>query len=102
LGVPVNGVLLQTINVPKYCTQLYIRRNNNLNFSSSIPIINGEHQLPLLKHLVLKSTAITLVNDYLYCVNESKELFQIDPTNGNKHYYQICLRVVIHVLLIHQ
>jgi hypothetical protein len=24
-GVPVNGVLLQTINVPKYCT-LYIRR----------------------------------------------------------------------------
>jgi hypothetical protein len=46
-----------------------------------------------------KTTAITLVNDYLYCVNEAKELFQIDPTNGNEHYYQICLRV-IHVLLI--
>jgi hypothetical protein len=35
-GVPVNGLLTQTINVPKYCTQLYIRRNNNLNFSLSI------------------------------------------------------------------
>jgi hypothetical protein len=31
-GVPVNGVLTQTINIPKYCTQLYIRRKNNLNF----------------------------------------------------------------------
>jgi hypothetical protein len=47
-----------------------------------------------------KTTAITLVNDYLYCVNEAKELFQIDPQMGNRHYYQICLRVVIHVLLI--
>jgi hypothetical protein len=43
-----------------------------------------ENQLPLPKHLVLKTTAITLVNDYLYCVNEAKELFQIDPTNGKQ------------------
>jgi hypothetical protein len=30
-GVPVNGVLTNN-KYPKYCTQLYIRRNNNLNF----------------------------------------------------------------------
>jgi LruC domain-containing protein len=83
-GVPVNGVLTQTINVPKYCTQLYIRRNNNLNFSSSIvPIINGEASTTFTKTSSTKKTsATTLVNDYLYCVNEAKELFQIDPTNG--------------------
>jgi hypothetical protein len=44
-----------------------------------------EYQLPLPKHLILKKTsATTLVNDYLYCVNEAKELFLIDPTNGKQ------------------
>jgi LruC domain-containing protein len=85
-GVPVNGILTQTLNVPKYCTQLYIRRNNNLNFSSSIvPIINGEASTTFTKKSsTKKSSAITLVNDYLYCVNEAAELFQIDPTNGKQ------------------
>ncbi|MFT5245266.1 MAG: hypothetical protein ACI8QQ_003215 [Psychroserpens sp.] len=85
-GVPENGVLTQTINIPKYCTQLYIRRSNNLNFSSSIvPIINGEASTTFTKASSTKKTsATTLVNDYLYCVNEAKELFQIDPTNGKQ------------------
>jgi hypothetical protein len=80
-GVPVNGILVQTINVPKYCTQLYIRRNNNLNFSSSVvPIINGEADYTFTKSTTTKKTSATIqVNDYLYCVNSSAELFQVNP-----------------------
>jgi LruC domain-containing protein len=88
-GVPVNGVLTQTINVPKYCTKLYIRRNNNLNFSSSvISINNGEAAYTHTKTVTNKSrstnksSATTLVNDYLFCVNISAELFQVNPLNG--------------------
>jgi hypothetical protein len=33
-----------------------------------------------------KSSATTLVKDYLYCVNSSAELFQIDPLNGKLTY----------------
>jgi Tfp pilus assembly PilM family ATPase len=58
-GVPVNGVLTQTINVPKYCTQLYIRRNNNLNFSSIVPIINGEASTTFTKTSSTKKTSAT-------------------------------------------
>jgi hypothetical protein len=87
-GVPANGILTQTINVPKYCTQLYIRRNNNLNFSSAVvPIINGEAVYTFNKsNSTNKSSATTLVKDYLYCVNSSAELFQIDPLNGKLTY----------------
>ena len=37
-GVPENGVLEQLVNIPTYCDKIYIRRNENLNFSSSIAI----------------------------------------------------------------
>lgn len=94
-GVPVNGVLVQTINVPRYCTKLYIRRNNNLNFSSTvILIVNDEAPYTYTKAAttrkstatVSKSTTTTLVNDYLYCVNSSAELFQVNPLNGQLTY----------------
>jgi hypothetical protein len=70
--------------MPKYCTKLYIRRNNNLNFSSSRCFYNnGEgytHTTVTNKsNSTNKSSATTLVKDYLYCVNSSAELFQIDP-----------------------
>lgn len=35
-GVPVNGLLKQTFNIPKFYDKLYIRRNEHLNYSSSI------------------------------------------------------------------
>jgi hypothetical protein len=31
-------------------------------------------------------SSTTLVKDYLYCVNSSAELFQIDPLNGKLTY----------------
>lgn len=87
-GVPVNGVLTQIINIPKYCTQLYIRRNNNLNFSSSVVSINnGDATYTYVKApSTRKSAAVTLVNDYLFCVNSSAELFQVNPLNGQLTY----------------
>lgn len=82
-GVPVNGSLVQTINVPKYCTKLYVRRNNNLNFSSSVvSILNDEASFNFNAATANRGTATELVNDYLFCVNTSKELFQINPSNG--------------------
>ena len=42
-GVPNNGILKQTINVPKYYTKVYIRRNENQNISASVKeIVNKE------------------------------------------------------------
>ena len=38
-GIPKNGVLKQTISIPSYYDKLYIRRNENLGYSSSIETI---------------------------------------------------------------
>jgi LruC domain-containing protein len=83
-GVPVNGSLVQTINVPKYCNKLYIRRNSNLNYSSSIvPIVNGEANFDFVAiNGNNRTTSTEIVNDYLYCVNSAAELFQVNPLNG--------------------
>jgi LruC domain-containing protein len=87
-GAPVNGVLTQTINLPKYYDKIYIRRNENLNFSSSIEnITNQEVNYNYSTNKTInKSTLSTEVNDYLYCVNGSAELFQVDPLNGELTY----------------
>ena len=80
-GVPLNGNLNQVINIPKFCDKLYIRRNNNLNFSSSIvSIVNKEVNYTYNPN---RNTSSNNVNDYLYCVNGSGELFQVDPIDGN-------------------
>jgi len=86
-GVPKNGVLEQTISVPSYYDKLYIRRNENLGYSSSIQtIINKEvtynYEATKTSGKTSGKTNGTLVNDYLYCVNGSAELFQVDPLNG--------------------
>lgn len=42
-GVPSNGVLKQTINVPKYYNKVYIRRNEGVNLSTTIKdIVNQQ------------------------------------------------------------
>ncbi|UAM96769.1 LruC domain-containing protein [Polaribacter litorisediminis] len=42
-GVPSNGVLKQTINVPTYYNKVYIRRNEGLNVSTTVKdIVNQE------------------------------------------------------------
>lgn len=82
-GVPENGVLEQLVNVPTYCDKIYIRRNENLNFSSSIQSINNDQvnytYTPPSERTMQKTE---IVNDYLYCVNGSGELFQVDPLTG--------------------
>lgn len=87
-GVPVKGVLSQKINIPKFCAKLYIRRNENLNYSSSIVnIVNGEvNYTHSNKRSKGKSSNTLEVNDYLFCVNGSGELFQVDPIDGALTY----------------
>lgn len=88
-GVPYNGILTQNITIPKYYNHIYIIRNDQLKFSSSIiKIINQEvnynHSTATKKINGTKSgkTSGSIVNDYLYCVNGAAELFQIDPLSG--------------------
>lgn len=83
-GVPANGVLKQTINLPKFYNKVYIRRNENLNFSSSIKaIVNKEvNYNPDQNKNVTKAKSVKNVTDYLYCVNGNGQLFQVDPLSG--------------------
>lgn len=90
-GVPKNGVLTQKISVPTYSNKIYIRRNKNLNFSSSVEFImnNQVHynysssgSRPSTNQRQVNNSNSTSVNDYLYCVNGSGELFLVDPLTG--------------------
>ena len=90
-GVPNNGVLSQKINVPTYADKIYIRRNENFNYSSSIErIVNQQVKFDytlskagvIIHSNLLNKTNQTTVNDYLYCVNGSAELFQVAPLTG--------------------
>ena len=84
-GIPYNGKLSQTISLPKYYTQIYIRRNDNLRYSSSIENISNKKVEYTHNALAAKSYG-TKVDDYLYCVNSSAELFQVDPLTGAYTY----------------
>lgn len=86
-GVPVNGVLEQTVSIPSYYDKLYIRRNENLRYSSAIETINNyeityNYQANSYSSKPAKVYDRTVTNDYLYCVNGSGELFQVNPLNG--------------------
>lgn len=92
-GVPNSGKLEQTISLPKYYTKLYIRRNENLKYSSSIEnifnqevIYNHNESSKLTNKVTANSGFLNLVNDYLYCVNGSGELFQVNPLTGDLTY----------------
>jgi hypothetical protein len=87
-GVPKNGILSQSINVPKFYDKIYFRRNDNFNYSSSIEnIVNQEVNYTYLgRNSTTRSGRNNDVNDYLYCVNGSAELFQVDPLTGELTY----------------
>jgi LruC domain-containing protein len=88
-GISTAGMLTQTINLPKFCDKVFIRRNENLNFSSSIEdIVNQEvnYNFSASNRLARNSNNGSAVNDYLYCVNGSAELFQVDPLTGGLTY----------------
>ncbi|TXG35338.1 LruC domain-containing protein [Seonamhaeicola maritimus] len=86
-GVPFKGVLSQTISLPKYYDKVYIRRNDNLKYTSSIENIVGQkvdYNYALAnKSVTGKSGFPDIVSDFLYCVNGSAQLFQVDPLTGN-------------------
>ena len=86
-GMPKNGVLEQTISLPSYYDKLYIRRNENLGYSSTIETIGNKqvtynYEATKTSGKTSGKSSETLVNDDLYCVNGSAELFQVDPLNG--------------------
>ena len=89
-GVPMNGNLSQTVTLPKYYDKIYIRRNDNLKYSASIVnIVNNKVHytyVPDLSSAKRKVSSVDLVTDFLYCVNGSGELFQIDPLTGDLVY----------------
>ena len=86
-GITKNGILEQSINVPKFCDKLYIRRNDNLNYSASVVEINsGQVNYTYNTTAGRNFNGNEIVNDYLFCVNGSGELFQVDPLNGNLTY----------------
>ncbi len=86
-GVPYNGQLSQTITIPKYYKELYIRRKDNLKYSASIETITGDEVNYTASSSTGKlSSSKSSVTDLLYCVNGSAELFQVDPLDGNLTY----------------
>ncbi|WP_372746192.1 LruC domain-containing protein [Lutibacter sp.] len=84
-GVAYNGKLSHTISLPAYYNQVYILRNDNLKYSSSIQTISNKQVNFSYAARASKSSA-TIVDDYLYCVNGSAELFQVNPLSGEYTY----------------
>jgi len=84
-GVPNDGVLEQTINLPKFYDKVYIRRNENLNYSSTIEeIVDQKVNFSFNNSNPNERTlAEGDVTDYLYCVNGNGQLFQVDPLTGD-------------------
>lgn len=81
-GVAVNGVLEHQIVLPSYYTQLYVRSKTNNKYSSdTIEIVNNMADFTYIGTSNITGKAGVL--DYLYCVNGSAELFQVDPLDGS-------------------
>ncbi|WP_282124246.1 LruC domain-containing protein [Algibacter mikhailovii] len=89
-GVPKNGKLSQTISLPKYYDQLYIRENENLRYNATVvDIVNQEvnfNQSGASNSVISTSNVTNVVFDYLFCVNGASELFQVDPLTGSVTY----------------
>jgi len=84
-GIPKNGKLTQTISIPSYYDKLYIRRNDNLKYNGSIENI-VDQKVDYTHRLDFAKSSNTKVDDFLYCVNGSAELFQVDPLTGDLTY----------------
>ena len=86
-GVIKNGTLEHTINLPTFYDKVYIRRNDNLKYSASVEgVVNNEVAFTHTESSGRFSGSNEVVNDYLYCVNGSGELFQVDPLDGSLTY----------------
>ncbi|WP_422860599.1 LruC domain-containing protein [Flagellimonas sp. S174] len=83
-GAPSGGRIEHKFVVPDYFEQLYIRRKEGFAYSSEIVDISSEQVNYTYSPSSAKgaSSAKTMVEDFLYCVNGSAELFQVDPITG--------------------
>lgn len=84
-GVPSGGKIEHTFVVPDYFEQLYIRRKDGFKYSSAIvDIISNVISYTYAPEAGKRaSTGKPGVEDYLYCVNGSGDLFQVDPLTGS-------------------
>lgn len=84
-GVPSAGKIEHTIVVPSYFDKIYIRRKEGFTYTSAIVDINSDvvTYTYVLESGKGVSSGRMMVEDYLYCVNGSGELFQVDPLNGS-------------------
>jgi hypothetical protein len=83
-GMPKNGSLKVFVTLPKYCSRVYVRRKENLRYSSKIVQVSNQKVYYNHANHNNRNTQITsVVEDLLYCVNGSGELFQVDPLNGD-------------------
>lgn len=84
-GVPSGGKIEHTFVVPEYFEKLYIRRKEGFAYTSAILDINGGTISYTYSPTSGKraSTGKLMIEDYLYCVNGSGELFQVDPLTGD-------------------
>nr|WP_298791131.1 LruC domain-containing protein [uncultured Allomuricauda sp.] len=84
-GMPSGGTIEHTFVVPEYYDQLYIRRKEGFSYTSAVVNITGS----LVNYTYSSqsgkgaSASKPMVEDYLYCVNGSGEMFQIDPVTGD-------------------
>ena len=79
-GVPKNGILQVFLTLPKYCSKVNIRRRENLKYSSQlVQITNKKANFTYVNN----SNRTTIVEDLLYYVNGSGELFHVDLLNGD-------------------
>ena len=85
-GVPKNGILEHSVNIPNFYEQLYIRRKDNLKYSASVEMITSNKVEYFFSQGPSNNIGRDSVEDYLYCVNGSAELFQVDPLDGSLIY----------------
>ena len=98
-GSPYAGKLSHTITLPSYYNQIYLRRKENGKYSSEIldvtsGLVNYAHST------ITNKASKSGVDDYLYCVNGSAELFQMILLMGLILQYLLCQWVAILRLLI--
>jgi len=80
-GAIVGGTFEHQVVLPSYYKQLYIRSKINNQYGSAVVPIVGK-QVAYTYSASGKKMAKSNVLDYLYCVNGSAELFQVDPLDG--------------------
>lgn len=85
-GVPKNGILEHSVSIPNFYEQLYIRRKDNLKYSASVEMIISNKVECFFSQGPSNNIGRDSVEDYLYCVNGSAELFQVDPLDGSLTY----------------